>query len=81
MTNQQSAKLSQPGVGTLHDPAALIATQLASVFVPSLPIIFPIGDNQFNPTLAEPFAQAIRIIGAVGNHALRLLSRTRKYLI
>lgn len=75
MANQQSAKLSQPGVGALDDPATLVTPQLAPVFISSLFVVFPIGDNQFDSALAQSFAQRIRVIGTVGNHALRLLSR------
>jgi len=76
MTNQQPAELAQPRVGSLHDPAALVSPQLASVFIPSVLVIFPVRHNQFDATLAEPPTKRIRIIGAISDHAFRLLSRT-----
>src|SRR5712692_7250957 len=33
MTNQQSSELTEPGVGSFHNPAALITPQFAPVFV------------------------------------------------
>src|SRR5271157_2660936 len=33
MTNQQATELTEPRVGSLHDPAALVAPQFASIFV------------------------------------------------
>src|SRR6266404_1314999 len=76
MTNQQSAELAQPRVGSLDDPAALVPPQLASVFIPSTLVIFPIGHNQFDATLLQALTKRIRVISPVSNHALRLLSRT-----
>jgi len=76
MTNQQSAELAQPRVGSLDDPAALVPPQLASVFLPSTLVIFPIGHNQFDATLLQALTKRIRVISPVSNHALRLLSRT-----
>src|SRR5216684_5832385 len=76
MTNQQPAELAQPCVGSLHDTAAFVPSQLASIFIPSTLVILPIGHDQLDTALAEPLTQRIRIIGAIGDHALRLLSRT-----
>src|ERR1019366_5848099 len=33
MTHQQAAKLPAPGIGSLHDPTALVAPQFAFVFI------------------------------------------------
>ena len=42
MTYQQSAELTQPGVGSLDDPAAFVAAQLASIFMLSVATVFAI---------------------------------------
>jgi hypothetical protein len=76
MTNQQAAELAEPGVGSLHDPAALVASQLTSIFVPPLLVAAAVRDNQFNPTLLQPFPQRVGIVAFVGDHALGLLPRT-----
>ena len=75
MTNQQAAELSQPSIGPLHDPAALVAPQLAPVFVPSMVVVLPIGNDQFDSAAAQALAQRIGIVTAIGNHPLRFLSR------
>jgi len=75
MTNQQAAELSQPSIGPLHDPAALVAPQFAPVFVPSMVVVLPIGNDQFDSAAAQALAQRIGIVTAIGNHPLRFLSR------
>ena len=75
MTYQQSAKLAEPSVGSFHDPAALISPQFAFVFVPSFLVVAPVRRNQFNASLFQSATQRIRIVAAIGNHPLRLLSR------
>src|SRR5450759_610805 len=73
MTNQQAAELSEPCVGSLHDPAAEIAPQLASVFILPLVVVRAVGHNQFDAPLLQPLAQRVGIVAAIGNHALGLL--------
>jgi hypothetical protein len=73
MTNQQPPKLSQPSVGPLYNPATPVTPQLASVFVAPSLIVLPVGYDQFDSPVAEPFPQRIGIVAAVGNHPLRFL--------
>ncbi len=75
MTNKQPAKLSQPSIGPLHDPAALVPPQLAPVFVPPMVVVLAIRDDQFDSATAQSLAQRIGIVTAIGNHPLRFLSR------
>jgi len=75
MTNQQPAELSQPSIGPLHNPAALVSSEFASVFVPPMFVVLPIGHDQFDTVAAQAFAQRIRIVAAIGNHPLWFLSR------
>jgi hypothetical protein len=37
MTNQQSPELTEPGIGSLYDPAAFVTPHFASIFM----VIFP----------------------------------------
>ena len=76
MTNQQPAELTEPSVGSLHDPATLIAPQFASIFITPFLVVAPVGHNQLNAALLEPLPQWVGIVAAVGNHALRPLPRT-----
>jgi len=41
LTNQQPPKLAEPGVGSFHDPAALITPQFAPIFVAPFLIVLP----------------------------------------
>jgi hypothetical protein len=75
MTNQQPAKLAEPGVGSFHDPAALITPQFAPIFVAPLLIVLAVRRDQFNASFLQPLTQRVRIVAAVGNHPLRFLSR------
>src|SRR5271157_2818874 len=75
MTNQQTAKLAEPGVGSLHDPAALITPQFAPILVAPFLIVLPVRRNQFNASLLQSLPQRVRIVAAVGDYAFRLLSR------
>jgi len=75
MTNQQSAKLAKPRVGSLHDPAPLVAAEFASILVPPFLVVAPVWRNQFNAALPQPLAQRVRVVAAIRNHAVGLLSR------
>jgi hypothetical protein len=75
MTDQQPAKLAKPGVGSLHDPAALVTPQFASIFIPPFSTVLPVRCNQFNASPLEALAQRVGIVAAVGDYAFRLLPR------
>jgi hypothetical protein len=75
MTNQQSPKLSEPRVGSFHDPAPLVTAEFASIFVPSFLVVLAIRGNQFDAPFSEPPTQRIGIVPGVGDHTLRFLSR------
>jgi hypothetical protein len=76
MAHQQSSELSKPGVGSFDDPTALIAAQFAPIFVTPLPIVLPVRCDQLDAAFLQSLAQRVRIIGGVGNHPFRFLSRT-----
>ena len=75
MTNQQPAKLAEPGVGSFHDSAALITPQFAPIFVAPFLIVLPVRRDQFNASLLQPLPQRVRIVAAVGDYAFRFLPR------
>jgi len=72
MTNEESAELAQPCVGALDDPASLVASELPSVLVFSLLVVVAVRDDKLDAALLEPLAQRVGVVGAVGDHALRL---------
>jgi len=76
MTNQQAVELPQPGVGSFHDPPSLVTSQLASIFVPSFPVVAAVRCDQVDASLSQPLAQAVGVVPFVGDHALGLLPRT-----
>ena len=48
MTHKQSAELTKPRVGTLHDPAASVAAHLASIFIAPPFVVLAVGCNQLD---------------------------------
>jgi hypothetical protein len=57
------------------DPAALVTTQIASIFIPTLLVVLPVGCDQFDSSLFQPFPQWVGVVGLVCDHSLRLLPR------
>jgi hypothetical protein len=75
MTNQQTAKLSQPGVGAFHNPATFVSPQFSPIFVASVLIIFPIRHNQIDATFFKPLSQGVGVVGSIRNYPVGLLPR------
>lgn len=76
MANQQPAELTEPCVGPLDDPAAFVATQLASVLIAPAPAALAVRHDQLDAPSLQPFAQWVGVVGAVGNYPFRFLPRT-----
>jgi len=76
VTNQQSAELPEPRIGSFHDPSALVAAELAAIFIAPQFVVLPVRRNQFDTSLLESLAQRVGVVAAVGYDALRLLPRT-----
>ena len=76
MSNEKSAELTKPGVGALYDPASLVAPEFASIFVAPELAVLAIWNDEVDAALFEPLAQQVGVVGAVGDHAFRLLPRT-----
>ena len=74
MTNQQAAELSEPSIGSLHDPAASITPQFAPIFIAPGFVVPAVGDDQFNAALLQATAERIGIVSRISDHPLRLLS-------
>lgn len=76
MAHQQSAELTEPGIGALDDPAPFVSSEFATILVLSQLIVVPVGHDQLDAALGEPLAQRVGVVGAVGDYALGLLPRT-----
>jgi hypothetical protein len=75
MTDQQSSELTEPGVGSLYNPAALITPQFAAIFVAPSLVVLAVWRNQFNPSLLQALTQWVGVVAAVGDYARGLLPR------
>ncbi len=51
MTNEESAELTEPCVGPLDDPSALVSSQLATIFVLPQLVVVPVGHDQLDAAL------------------------------
>lgn len=79
MANQQTAELTEPGIGSLHHPAAFVVSHLASVVVGLPLIVFSIRRDQRDGALLQSFTQRIGVITGVGDYAFGLLPRPGPY--
>ena len=75
MANQKSAELTEPGIGSLHDPAPFVTPHLASIVIAPSLVVLPIRCNQLDGSLLQPLAQRIGVVPGVGDYAPRLLPR------
>jgi len=75
MANEESAELTQPGIGSLDDPASFVAPEFPPIFVLSLVVVFPVRNDEVDASFLQPFSQRIGVVGAVGDPAFRFLSR------
>jgi hypothetical protein len=76
MTNEEPAELTEPGVGAFDNPASFVASELPSVFVSPALAVLAVRHDEVDASLFEPFAERVGVVGAVRDHAFRLLSRT-----
>ncbi len=75
MANGKSAELTEPSVGALDDPSALVASELSAVFVLPFLAVLAVRNDEVDAALLEPFSQRIGVVGTVGDHPFRLRSR------
>ena len=76
MTDQQAAELTEPGIGPLDDPATFVTSEFAAILVAPLFVVAAVRNDQIYAAFFQPFAQRVRVVGAVGNHPFRLLPWT-----
>jgi len=76
MANEESAELTKPSVGTFDDPAPFVTPEFPAVFVTPELAVLPVRNNEVDTTLGQSLAQRIGVVGAVGDHSFRLLTRS-----
>ena len=75
MTDEQSAELSQPGVGAFDNPAPFVASQFPAIFVSPLLVVFPVRHNQLDAAPFPSLPQWIGVVAPVRDYTFRLLPR------
>ena len=75
MSDKQSSELVEPCVGAFDDPAALVASELAPVFILPVLVVRPVRDDEVDAAPLEPLTQRIGVVGSVGDYPFRLGSR------
>ena len=76
MANEKSAELTEPCIGSFDDPAALVASEFPAVFVLSFLAVLAVRNDEVDASFLQPFSQRVGVVGAVGDHPFRLLSRS-----
>lgn len=74
-TNHQAAIISQPSKRSLHFPATLITSHLATIVIFLFLIVAPVRANQFHTTLCQSLSKRVAVIGLVRDNPLRFFSR------
>jgi hypothetical protein len=75
MTDQQTAELSEPCIGSFDDPAAFVSAQFPAVMISPFFVVVPVRGDQFDAAFLPSSAQGIGVIAAIGNHSVWFLSR------
>src|SRR3990172_940261 len=72
--NHEPSEVADPGKGALHDPAPLVAAQLAAVLMRGLLVVRPGRDDRFNTAADQGSSQGITIKALVRNQPLRMFA-------
>jgi hypothetical protein len=75
VADQNAAELTEPGGGAFDFPASSVASQFPAIFVFPHLVVLPVGSDQFDASPFPSFPQWVRVVTAVGDHSLGLLSR------
>src|SRR3989304_3957054 len=74
IANHEPSEVADPGKGALHDPAPLVAAQLAAVLMRGLLVVRPGRDDRFNTAADQGSPQGITIKALVRNQPLRMFA-------
>ncbi len=75
MTNQKAAELTEPGIGSFHDPAPFVAPHLAPVVLALPLVVFPVVRDQLDGSFLQPLPQWIGVVAGICDYPFRLLPR------
>jgi hypothetical protein len=75
VANQKSAELAESGVGAFDDPSAFVASEFSAILVAPVLTVLAVRHDELDATLGEPLTQRVGVVGSVGDHPFRLLSR------
>ena len=75
IANKKSAELTEPRIGSLHDPTAFVASHLAPVCITPPLVVPPVRWDQLNGSFFQPLTQRIGVVTGISDHPFRLLSR------
>lgn len=76
MSNEESAELAEPRVGTFDDPSSPVTSELSAVFVTPALAVLAVRNDEVDASLLQPLAQRVGVVGAIRDYALRLLPRS-----
>src|SRR6202162_2198491 len=80
VAHDQAPEVSQPGVGSFHDPSPSVPPQSPAILGCGPNAIPLVRTDQFDPPLLQAFPQRIAVIRFVSNHPQRLLPRTTRVM-
>src|SRR6266571_4342722 len=78
VTHDQATKVAEPGVGAFDDPTALVTSQGTTILRRRFLPVRAMRRDQFDASSCQPLAQRITVVGLVGDHPHRLLSRATR---
>ena len=76
VANHQMAERAQPSDCPLDDPSMLVSAELPAVLGGRLDSVLAMRADQVDALTGEVISKRVAVIGAVGNEAWRILSRT-----
>ena len=76
MLNGESAEPVEPCVGVFDDPSPPVASEPSTVFLMPALALLAVGHDEVDASPLQPLAQRVGVVGAICDHAPRLLSRS-----
>ncbi len=64
MVEAVRVELTEPSVGALDDPAALVSSELSAVFILPLLAVLAVRNDEVDASLLQPFSQRVAAVAA-----------------